>query len=49
MAFRPFRGMAAGMEVADGFTDLPQAPRIDFELHDEAWQQFKSVLGGGYP
>ncbi|MDR3436599.1 enolase C-terminal domain-like protein [Telmatospirillum sp.] len=45
LAFRPFRGLADGMEIADGFADLPQAPGIGFELHSEVWQEFRCVLG----
>lgn len=45
LAFRPFRGLPADLEIANGFADLPQAPGIGFELHNEAWQEFRSVLG----
>ena len=44
LAFRPFRGLAAGMGIVDGFADLPQVPGIGFELHNETWQEFRSVL-----
>ena len=47
LAFRPFRGLAAGMEIASGFADLPQAPGIGFELHNEVWREFGSALGCG--
>ncbi len=40
LGFKPFRGLASGMEIADGFVSLPDAPGIGFELHDEAWQAF---------
>ena len=43
LGFKPFCGLASGMEIADGFVSLPQAPGIGFELHDEAWQAFRQV------
>ena len=49
LAFRPFRGLPDGLEIADGFADLPQAPGIGFELHGEAWRKFQSVLGERSP
>jgi D(-)-tartrate dehydratase len=45
--FRPFRGVASGMDIIDGFVDLPQAPGIGFEQHDEAWQEFRMLCDGG--
>jgi len=45
LAFRPFRGLADAVEIADGFADLPQAPGVGFELHSEVWQEFRRVLG----
>lgn len=47
LAFRPFRGVAQGMAIGEGYIDLPQAPGIGFELHNEAWREFRSVLGEG--
>jgi L-alanine-DL-glutamate epimerase-like enolase superfamily enzyme len=44
LSFRPFRGVAAGMKIADGHVDLPQAPGIGFELHDEAWGEFHKLF-----
>jgi len=43
LGFKPFRGLASGMEIADGFVSLPDAPGIGFELHDEARQAFGQV------
>jgi L-alanine-DL-glutamate epimerase-like enolase superfamily enzyme len=43
-AFAPFRGVASGMTIADGFVDLPQAPGIGFELHDEVWREFRRLF-----
>ena len=45
LAFMPFRGVASGMMIADGLIDLPQAPGIGFELHDEARQEFRQLFG----
>ncbi len=41
-AFRPFRGLFDGAEVAAGHADLPQIPGIGFELHSEAWRNFRT-------
>jgi L-alanine-DL-glutamate epimerase-like enolase superfamily enzyme len=43
LGFKPFRGLASGMEVADGFVSLPDATGIGFELHDEARNAFDQV------
>lgn len=47
-AFRPFCGLPADLRIANGLADLPQAPGIGFELHDEAWQEFRAVFGCGH-
>ncbi|WP_283805862.1 hypothetical protein [Bradyrhizobium sp. ARR65] len=31
-------------EIVDGCVDLPQAPGIGFELHDEAWGEFRKLF-----
>src|SRR6185437_6860771 len=48
LSFRPFRGVAAEMKIADGRVDLPQAPGIGFELHDEAWGEFHKLFNDGW-
>jgi L-alanine-DL-glutamate epimerase-like enolase superfamily enzyme len=45
LAFMPFRGVASGMMIADSLIDLPQAPGIGFELHSEAWREFRRLFG----
>jgi D(-)-tartrate dehydratase len=47
LAFRPFRGLIDGAEVADGFADLPQLPGIGFESHGEAWREFRCLFPEG--
>lgn len=42
-AFRPFRGLFDGAELAAGCTNLPQIPGIGFESHREAWQEFQAM------
>lgn len=43
-AFRPFRGLFDGAALAAGHTDLPRTPGIGFELHVEAWPEFRALL-----
>lgn len=45
LAFRPFCGLPAELKIEKGFADLPQAPGIGFELHNEAGPAFRAVLG----
>jgi len=44
LAFHPFHGPPAALPVTAGRIDLPDVPGIGFELHDEAWQAFRSLL-----
>jgi L-alanine-DL-glutamate epimerase-like enolase superfamily enzyme len=44
LAFAPFRGLPSGVQIADGFADLPDAPGIGFELHDETRRAFQPLL-----
>jgi L-alanine-DL-glutamate epimerase-like enolase superfamily enzyme len=44
LAFAPFRGLPAGIRIADGFAELPDAPGIGFELHDETRRAFRSLF-----
>lgn len=44
LAFAPFRGLPAGLQMADGFADLPQAPGIGFELHDATRRAYQQLL-----
>jgi L-alanine-DL-glutamate epimerase-like enolase superfamily enzyme len=48
LGFRPFCGVASGMEIVDGCVDLPQAPGIGFELHDEARSEFYKLFDDGW-
>jgi D(-)-tartrate dehydratase len=43
-SFQPLCGLADGAEVTDGFTDLPQAPGIGFELRSPANLLFRSLI-----
>jgi D(-)-tartrate dehydratase len=43
-AFAPFCGVASGLTIADGNIDLPQAPGIGFELHNEAYKLFQQLI-----
>ena len=42
-AFAPFAGLADGMRVVDGHTDLPQGPGIGFETVPAVWQVFQAL------
>jgi D(-)-tartrate dehydratase len=42
-SFQPLCGLIDGGEVEDGFTDLPQAPGIGFELRSETGRVFRSL------
>lgn len=44
-AFHPFSGLADGATVDAGYTPVPQAPGIGFELHADACRAFRSVAG----
>jgi len=48
LSFRPFCGVGSGIEIVDGCVDLPQAPGIGFELHDEAWGEFCKLYDDGW-
>ena len=43
LAFHPFHGPTAVLPVSAGRIGLPDAPGIGFELHDDAWQAFRSL------
>jgi D(-)-tartrate dehydratase len=43
-SFQPLCGLVDGADVTDGFTDLPQAPGIGFELRSEANRVFRSLI-----
>jgi L-alanine-DL-glutamate epimerase-like enolase superfamily enzyme len=43
LAFRPFHGPPPALEVNAGRIHLPDVPGIGFELHDDAWQAFRSL------
>ncbi len=43
LAFRPFHGPPPALPVNAGRIHLPDAPGIGFELHDDAWQVFRSL------
>ncbi len=42
-SFQPLCGLIDGAEVVDGFSDLPQAPGIGFELRSETYRSFRSL------
>ncbi|VVE66820.1 mandelate racemase [Pandoraea anapnoica] len=44
LAFAPFQGTPPSLGIEDGFIELPQAPGIGFELHDEAYRAFRRLL-----
>jgi D(-)-tartrate dehydratase len=44
-AFAPFSGAAPGLVIEEGFIDLPQAPGIGFELHNEIYRMFQQLIG----
>jgi len=43
LAFHPFHGPPPTLPVNAGRIHLPDAPGIGFELHDDAWQAFRSL------
>jgi len=43
-SFQPLCGLVDGAEVTHGFTDLPQAPGIGFELRSKAYGVFRSLM-----
>jgi L-alanine-DL-glutamate epimerase-like enolase superfamily enzyme len=43
LAFHPFHGPPAALPVNAGRIHLPDVPGIGFELHDAAWQAFRSL------
>jgi D(-)-tartrate dehydratase len=43
LAFRPFQGPPPALPVNAGRIHLPEVPGIGFELHDDAWQAFRSL------
>jgi D(-)-tartrate dehydratase len=43
-AFAPFSGAAPGLVIEEGFIDLPQAPGIGFELHNEIYRMFQQLI-----
>jgi L-alanine-DL-glutamate epimerase-like enolase superfamily enzyme len=43
LAFHPFHGPPAALPVSAGRIRLPDAPGIAFELHEPAWQAFRSL------
>jgi D(-)-tartrate dehydratase len=43
LAFHPFHGPPAALPVSAGRIGLPDAPGIGFELHNDAWQAFRSL------
>jgi len=46
LAFHPFHGPPPVLPVIDGRLGLPDIPGIGFELHDDAWQAFRSLASG---
>ncbi|WP_063548422.1 enolase C-terminal domain-like protein [Burkholderia territorii] len=44
-AFRPFNGLVDGESVDAGYTAVPQAPGIGFELHADAYRAFRAIAG----
>lgn len=45
--FQPLCGLADGAEVMAGYTGLPQAPGIGFELRSEAEREFRMLMADG--
>ena len=43
LAFHPFHGPPAALPVSAGRVRLPEVPGIGFELHEDAWQAFRSL------
>jgi D(-)-tartrate dehydratase len=43
LAFHPFHGPPPALPVNAGRIRLPDVPGIGFELHNEAWQAFKTL------
>ena len=43
LAFHPFHGPPAALLVSAGRVRLPDVPGIGFELHEDAWQAFRSL------
>jgi D(-)-tartrate dehydratase len=43
LAFHPFHGPPAALPVSAGRVRLPDVPGIGFELHEDAWQAFRSL------
>ena len=43
LAFHPFHGPPTALPVSAGRIGLPDAPGIGFELHNDAWQAFRSL------
>ena len=43
LAFHPFHGPPANLPVDAGRMPLPDIPGIGFEIHDNAWQAFRSL------
>jgi L-alanine-DL-glutamate epimerase-like enolase superfamily enzyme len=43
LAFHPFHGPPPALPVDAGRIRLPDVPGIGFELHDDAWQAFRSL------
>jgi D(-)-tartrate dehydratase len=43
LAFHPFHGPPPALPVNAGRMRLPDVPGIGFELHDDAWQAFRSL------
>lgn len=44
LAFHPFHGPPPALPVDAGRIGLPDVPGIGFELHDNAWQAFRSLI-----
>jgi L-alanine-DL-glutamate epimerase-like enolase superfamily enzyme len=43
LAFHPFHGPPPALPVTAGRVPLPDMPGIGFELHNDAWQAFRSL------
>ena len=43
LAFHPFHGPPAALPVSAGRVRLPEVPGIGFELHEDAWQAFRTL------
>jgi D(-)-tartrate dehydratase len=43
LAFHPFHGPPSALPVDAGHVPLPDVPGIGFELHDGAWEAFRSL------